>query len=213
MLTTAFGLAEPYVVALWAYLQYVWEKLQPYHPEEMFPALAGFVLVFFGGNFFTLCAAVEAYRLVGFEDTKRAVGSWWTRTRRHVPRPPRTTSWTRTGTPSPTSSRSRGSSRGALGRPVAGKRVDAISSRRARRGQHRLDGGRRDAARQIRTVRHAGPHRRRDRAQPLSTHLAGSCRLHDRAGIEGYKKWMRHLPVMVKRAVFSQRVTLTGRCR
>ena len=33
---------EPYLVALWAYLQYVWEKLQPYHPEEMFPALAGF---------------------------------------------------------------------------------------------------------------------------------------------------------------------------
>ena len=45
MLTTALGLAEPYVVALWAYLQYVWEKLQPYHPEELFPALAGFVLV------------------------------------------------------------------------------------------------------------------------------------------------------------------------
>ena len=74
MVTTAFGIAEPYVVALWAYLQYVWEKLQPYHPEELFPALAGFVLVFFGGNFFTLCAAVEAYRLVGFEDTKRAIG-------------------------------------------------------------------------------------------------------------------------------------------
>lgn len=73
MVSTALGLAEPYVVALWAYLQYVWEKLQPYHPEEMFPALAGFVLVFFGGNFFTLCAAVEAYRLVGFEDTKRAI--------------------------------------------------------------------------------------------------------------------------------------------
>lgn len=33
---------EPYLVALWAYLQYVWEKLQPYHPEDLFPALAGF---------------------------------------------------------------------------------------------------------------------------------------------------------------------------
>ena len=56
------AMLEPYVVAMWVYLQHVWEKLQPYHPEEMFPALAGFVLVFFGGNFFTLCAAVEAYR-------------------------------------------------------------------------------------------------------------------------------------------------------
>ena len=36
------SIIEPYLVALWAYLQYVWEKLQPYHPEEMFPALAGF---------------------------------------------------------------------------------------------------------------------------------------------------------------------------
>ena len=70
MLSTAFGIAEPYVVMIWTYLQFFWEKLQPYHPEEMFPALAGFVLVFFGGNFFTLCAAVEAYRLVGFEDTR-----------------------------------------------------------------------------------------------------------------------------------------------
>lgn len=71
--STGFAMVEPYAVALWAYLQYVWEKLQPYHPEEMFPALAGFVLVFFGGNFFTLCAAVEAYRLVGFADTKKAL--------------------------------------------------------------------------------------------------------------------------------------------
>jgi hypothetical protein len=71
--STGFAMVEPYAVALWVYLQYVWEKLQPYHPEEMFPALAGFVLVFFGGNFFTLCAAVEAYRLVGFADTKKAL--------------------------------------------------------------------------------------------------------------------------------------------
>ena len=32
------------------------------------------MLVFFGGNFFTLCAAVEAYRIVGFDDTKLALG-------------------------------------------------------------------------------------------------------------------------------------------
>ena len=68
------AMLEPYVVAMWVYLQHVWEKLQPYHPEEMFPALAGFVLVFFGGNFFTLCAAVEAYRLVGFDSTRVALG-------------------------------------------------------------------------------------------------------------------------------------------
>jgi hypothetical protein len=69
--------AEPYFCAALAYLQYVLALLQPYHPEEFMPAIAGFVLVFFGGNFFTLCAAVEAYRLVGFDDTKKAlVGAW-----------------------------------------------------------------------------------------------------------------------------------------
>eukprot|EP00740_Mantoniella_antarctica_P019794 CAMPEP_0198705718 /NCGR_PEP_ID=MMETSP1468-20131203/390571_1 /TAXON_ID=1461545 /ORGANISM="Mantoniella sp, Strain CCMP1436" /LENGTH=276 /DNA_ID=CAMNT_0044464591 /DNA_START=125 /DNA_END=955 /DNA_ORIENTATION=- len=65
--------AEPYFCAALAYLQYVLALLQPYHPEEFMPAIAGFVLVFFGGNFFTLCAAVEAYRLVGFDDTKKAL--------------------------------------------------------------------------------------------------------------------------------------------
>jgi hypothetical protein len=37
------------------------------------PAIAGFVLVFFGGNFFTLAAAVEAYRMIGFDETKTAL--------------------------------------------------------------------------------------------------------------------------------------------
>eukprot|EP00227_Mantoniella_beaufortii_P013801 CAMPEP_0197581922 /NCGR_PEP_ID=MMETSP1326-20131121/5287_1 /TAXON_ID=1155430 /ORGANISM="Genus nov. species nov., Strain RCC2288" /LENGTH=361 /DNA_ID=CAMNT_0043145901 /DNA_START=35 /DNA_END=1120 /DNA_ORIENTATION=+ len=65
--------AEPYFFAAIAYLQHIWAILQPYHPQEFLPAIAGFVLVFFGGNFFTICAAVEAYRLVGFDDTKIAL--------------------------------------------------------------------------------------------------------------------------------------------
>ena len=71
-------LAEPYFFAAVAYLQHVWLFLQPYHPHEFLPAITGFVLVFFGGNFFTLCAAVEAYRLVGFDETK----AWRRRGRR-----------------------------------------------------------------------------------------------------------------------------------
>lgn len=66
--------AEPFLVAALAYLNHVWGILKTYHPDEFAPALAGFVLVFFGGNFFTLCAAIEAYRLVGFDQTKRALG-------------------------------------------------------------------------------------------------------------------------------------------
>eukprot|EP01123_Difflugia_compressa_P010314 TRINITY_DN3749_c0_g1_i1.p1 TRINITY_DN3749_c0_g1~~TRINITY_DN3749_c0_g1_i1.p1 ORF type:complete len:334 (-),score=64.72 TRINITY_DN3749_c0_g1_i1:93-1094(-) len=48
----------------------VWEKLQPYHPEEFLPLITGLVIAFFGGHYFTLFAAIEAYRLCGWEQTK-----------------------------------------------------------------------------------------------------------------------------------------------
>lgn len=65
--------AEPYVLAFIAYCQHIWTKLEPYHPMEFLPAIVGFILVFFGGNFFTLCATFEAYRLVGYDKTKEAL--------------------------------------------------------------------------------------------------------------------------------------------
>jgi len=65
--------AEPYVLAFITYLNVLYSKIEPYHPWEFLPAIAGFILVFFGGNFFTICAAVEAYRLVGYDKTKDAL--------------------------------------------------------------------------------------------------------------------------------------------
>ena len=73
VLSQVFAIVYPYIEMAFTYLAVVWEKLQPYHPQEFMPAIAGFVLVFFGGNFFTLAAAVEAYRMVGFDDTKTAL--------------------------------------------------------------------------------------------------------------------------------------------
>lgn len=73
VLSQVFAIVFPYIEMAFTYLAVVWEKLQPYHPQEFMPAIAGFVLVFFGGNFFTLAAAVEAYRMVGFDDTKTAL--------------------------------------------------------------------------------------------------------------------------------------------
>ena len=40
--------------------------LTPYHIDLLFPAIIGVILVFFGGTFMTLIAAVEAYRMVGY---------------------------------------------------------------------------------------------------------------------------------------------------
>ena len=74
-ISNLIDIVEPYLFAAVAYLQHVWMILQPYHPHEFLPAISGFVLVFFGGNFFTLCAAVEAYRIVGFDDTKRSINN------------------------------------------------------------------------------------------------------------------------------------------
>lgn len=49
--------------------QLLWKKLEPYHPEEFLPALAGLVVAFFGGHFLTTIAAVEAFRLSGYTRT------------------------------------------------------------------------------------------------------------------------------------------------
>ena len=73
ILSQVFAIVFPYIEMAFTFLAVLWEKLQPYHPQEFMPAIAGFCLVFFGGNFFTLAAAVEAYRMVGFDETKTAL--------------------------------------------------------------------------------------------------------------------------------------------
>lgn len=47
----------------------IWVKLSPYKPELLAPAFAGLIMCFFGGSFVTLIAAVEAYRMCGYETT------------------------------------------------------------------------------------------------------------------------------------------------
>lgn len=46
-----------------------WEIVKPYKPELLVPSLIGFVMCFFGGSFLTLIAAVEAFKLCGYENT------------------------------------------------------------------------------------------------------------------------------------------------
>lgn len=50
-----------------------WEKLSPYKPELLIPSFLGLVLCFFGGDFVTLIAAVEAYRITGYEPTLKCI--------------------------------------------------------------------------------------------------------------------------------------------
>ena len=45
--------------------------LAPYHADLLLPALIGIILVFFGGSFMTLIAAVESYRMIGYSPNEK----------------------------------------------------------------------------------------------------------------------------------------------
>lgn len=50
-----------------------WESLAPYKPELLIPSMIGLVMCFFGGSFLTLIAAVEAYRMCGYDSTIKCI--------------------------------------------------------------------------------------------------------------------------------------------
>ena len=62
-------LAIPYIVMFGSFVKDLWEKAQPYHPEELGGAFLGLLMVFFGGTYVTTIAAVEAFRQCGWERT------------------------------------------------------------------------------------------------------------------------------------------------
>ena len=69
--------SEPYAVATFEFCRKTWLALQPYHPQEFGPAIVGFILCFFGGYFATITAAVEAYRITGYANTRDALVIIW----------------------------------------------------------------------------------------------------------------------------------------
>lgn len=65
--------AIPFILLAYNKLLEVWEKLRPYHPELLAPAFMGLVMCFFGGSYMTLIAAVEAYRMTGWQSTHQCI--------------------------------------------------------------------------------------------------------------------------------------------
>eukprot|EP00615_Pteridomonas_danica_P010677 CAMPEP_0114340218 /NCGR_PEP_ID=MMETSP0101-20121206/8236_1 /TAXON_ID=38822 ORGANISM="Pteridomonas danica, Strain PT" /NCGR_SAMPLE_ID=MMETSP0101 /ASSEMBLY_ACC=CAM_ASM_000211 /LENGTH=351 /DNA_ID=CAMNT_0001473419 /DNA_START=61 /DNA_END=1116 /DNA_ORIENTATION=- len=47
----------------------LWVLAQPYHPQDIFPALIGLAMVFFGGDFPVLIAAVTAFKETGVQQS------------------------------------------------------------------------------------------------------------------------------------------------
>jgi len=63
----------PLIAALWNEAIIVYRAIEKYHPEEYAGMAFGIVLAFFGGNFVTLIAAIEAFKMCGWETTKRCI--------------------------------------------------------------------------------------------------------------------------------------------
>jgi len=53
----------------------LWKKLEPYKPHLLIPSFIGLIMCFFGGSFLTLIAAVEAYRMCGYETTLKCINN------------------------------------------------------------------------------------------------------------------------------------------
>jgi len=62
--------AQPHMKKARVFVQKVYKKVKPYHPEEWIPMIVGLVLCFFGGSFATTIAAVEAFRLTSYSTVK-----------------------------------------------------------------------------------------------------------------------------------------------
>ncbi len=58
-----------FVECCYEYALWLRTVLRPYKVSYLLPCAAGLVMCFFGGNFMTTIAAVEAYRSVGYEQT------------------------------------------------------------------------------------------------------------------------------------------------
>lgn len=64
---------QPVIAQVSGTCRTIWDMLQPYHPHELFSALYGFFLVFFGGVYMTLVASVEAAHQFGWPNIKVSV--------------------------------------------------------------------------------------------------------------------------------------------
>jgi hypothetical protein len=63
----------PHVLRLYAAAVALYAKAEPYRPDLLLPSIVGLVMCFFGGSYMTLIAAVEAYRMCGWESSAECI--------------------------------------------------------------------------------------------------------------------------------------------
>jgi hypothetical protein len=67
--TEVISMLAPYAVMVKEHSVKAWKVIEPYGPEDLIPAFCGLIMCFFGGSYCTLIAAVEAYRMAGWDST------------------------------------------------------------------------------------------------------------------------------------------------
>lgn len=65
--------AIPVLMTLYDKALLLKKQAEPYHLELLLPSVLGLIMCFFGGTFMTVIAAVEAYRMVGWESSYKCL--------------------------------------------------------------------------------------------------------------------------------------------
>lgn len=65
--------AIPVMMALYDKVMVLKKQTEPYHLELLLPSFMGLIMCFFGGSYMTLIAAVEAYKMVGWESSYKCL--------------------------------------------------------------------------------------------------------------------------------------------
>ena len=65
----------PILMSLYEKAMVLKKQLEPFHVDLLLPSFFGLIMCFFGGSYMTLIAAVEAYRMVGWESSYKCLCS------------------------------------------------------------------------------------------------------------------------------------------
>ena len=57
------------LITLYHHASELWIKLKPYRLDLLLPSFLGIIMIFFGGKYMTIIAAIEAYKLIGYDTT------------------------------------------------------------------------------------------------------------------------------------------------
>lgn len=73
IIVNLFAQLLPYLELGYTKLMNFWSLLEPYNPELLIPSFVGLIMCFFGGSFMTLIAALEAYKMCGYDSSLKCI--------------------------------------------------------------------------------------------------------------------------------------------